>query len=60
MVADGGGKNVPAEAAKLAVDTFLLSQNVERRAIRSISYTRRWSPANQAVYQLSSGKDYAG
>jgi len=51
---------VPAEAAKLAVDT-VFTESKRRTESNPVDILHKaLVAANQAVYQLSSGKDYAG
>ena len=60
VVADGGGKVVPEQAAKLAVETvfFECKRGKENNPVNILR--NALSAANQAVYQSTHGADYAG
>ena len=60
VVADGGGKNAPDQAAKLVVDT-IFSECKRGNEEKVVDLLRNaLTMANQVVYQQNQGKDYVG
>jgi serine/threonine protein phosphatase PrpC len=60
IVADGGGKNAPTDAAKLTIDT-ILAECGRRKGHAPLDILRySLHAANKAVYELSHGDDYVG